>query len=307
VVPGEIASFAERKLKPEQSIMQKMDLSKPERYRENAGHYIIFSVDLGKMQDFTAWTIVELKPEGRTTYRGKRIVVRTLTVRDIVRLELGTTYDKIHDLIHGQFWDPRLWLIDRELGRPIPPQLLIDAGGVGDSTVDTLAANLDLRENITSYKLVRGTSKTQYHSKNKFTVPRTVMFQMLDAAFHNNQITIDPRLTLAPALANELKNLKTEGNEETGYIKVVHREGEHDDLSICLGAANFLAQVHRKKRPPPVKFMDSSGTTELDPATGLPKGRKGQELRKHQLEKRARDLGIGVGGPGLKTNLGKWK
>jgi len=280
--------------------MQTMDITKLERHRENRRHYIVLSIDLGKMQDFTAWAIVEAKPEARKTTRRRRIIVPTLTIRDIVRLELGTPYDQIQDLIHKTFWDPRLWLIHPQTGRGIPPQLVIDSGGVGDSFFDTLVANLDLRQNAIGYKLVRGTSEVNYQSRNRFTVPRTVLFQKLDAAFANKQIIIDPRLGLAEVLTNELTNLKTEGNEDTGYIRVVHREGEHDDLSICVGAANFLAHMPEKKKDR-AKIMDSSGSAEIDPYTGTFK-REGQDLRRRRLEEQAKRAGIPARGPGLASN-----
>jgi hypothetical protein len=36
---------------------------------------------------------------------------------------------------------------------------------------------------------------------------------------------------VAKALITELRNLRPEANEETGYVRVVHREGEHDDMA----------------------------------------------------------------------------
>jgi hypothetical protein len=48
-----------------------------------------------------------------------------------------------------------------------------------------------------------------------------------------------PRLSLIKELIDELQNLKLEQDEETGCIKVTHREGEHDGLAICLAAANW--------------------------------------------------------------------
>jgi hypothetical protein len=40
--------------------------------------------------------------------------------------------------------------------------------------------------------------------------------------------------------------LQVERNEETGYVRVVHRENEHDDLAICLAAANWWANRKQK-------------------------------------------------------------
>jgi len=71
------------------------------------------------------------------------------------------------------------------------------------------------------------------------------MFSMLDGAFGSNQVIIDPRLDLAKELMDELKNLQLEQDAETGNIRVTHREGQHDDLSICLAATNWWASEPR--------------------------------------------------------------
>jgi hypothetical protein len=67
------------------------------------------------------------------------------------------------------------------------------------------------------------------------------MFEMLYAAFTEGRIRITPKLKLSAALIAELRNLQLEANEETGYVRVVHREGEHDDMAICLAATNWWA------------------------------------------------------------------
>jgi hypothetical protein len=235
-----------------------VELTDTKRYKENKWHAVILSIDLGKARDHSAWVACEVKPEVRTGTRDQRIIVTTLTVRDIVRLPLGTPYDEIEHLIHEEFWSPEWWLLDEKTEIPVPPQLLIDAGGPGDATVDTLGANLGLRSNIISYKLTRGSAEVKYHSKSRFTCPRTVLFQRLYASFSNDQIGIDPRLELGDVLAQELKNLKVEANEETGYERVVHREGEHDDVAIAVGAANFLANIQRGRRR--VRFIHDEET-----------------------------------------------
>ncbi len=96
--------------------------------------------------------------------------------------------------------------------------------------------------------LVRGTAATNKRSSRDYTVPRTVMFQQLYAAFTSDRIRVDPRLTLAKALISELKGLQVERNEETGYERVVHREGEHDDMAICVASTNWWANLPQPGR-----------------------------------------------------------
>ncbi len=66
---------------------------------------------------------------------------------------------------------------------------------------------------------------------------------MLYAAFTDDRIRINPKLKLSKALIAELRNLQPEANEETGYVRVVHREGEHDDMAICVASTNWWASL----------------------------------------------------------------
>jgi hypothetical protein len=51
---------------------------------------------------------------------------------------------------------------------------------------------------------------------------------------------------LAKELIGELQRLKGERDEETGNVRVTHREGDHDDLGIVLAAANWWANKETK-------------------------------------------------------------
>jgi len=231
-----------------------MDITKL-RCKEDPRHAIVFSVDLGKQKDHTAWAMVEVKPEERYSEYHKRNRVMMCYVRDLVRAPLGTPYAVIQREIRSEFFCEDWWLYDFDLKSPVPPQLLVDAGGVGLGIVDNLGVNTHLRGNMIKYSLTRGSATPKYKGeKNYFTCPRTLLFQELYAAFHDNRIAIEPRLELAPVLTNELKNLRVEQSEETGQERVVHREGEHDDLSICVGAANFVAGLPQRRAR--AKFSD---------------------------------------------------
>jgi hypothetical protein len=225
------------------------------RFRENPYHRIIVSVDLGKRQDHTAFVLTETKRELRKNKRHKNIAVTISTVRDIQRLRLGTDYDVVAQEIHRVFWDDRLWLRHDHSGKRIAPTLLMDAGGVGDAVCDDLRKDLGMP--FIRYRLVRGTAAENRHGRFDYTVPRTVMFQQLYAAFHTQRIQIDRRLENAKVLLGELKGLQVESNEETGYVKVVHREGEHDDLAISLAAANWWAN---RPLPRGTRFIHADGT-----------------------------------------------
>ena len=59
---------------------------------------------------------------------------------------------------------------------------------------------------------------------------------MADSAFGDEPIAIRPDLKLAGELISEFRDLKEDRNEETGTVRIVHREGKHDDMAICLAS-----------------------------------------------------------------------
>jgi hypothetical protein len=214
------------------------------KWREGPQHKIILSVDLGKRRDHTAFSISETKPELRKNKRQGKIYVMTVTVRDLQQLPLNTDYTDVAQRVHDVFWDERLWLRDGSSGKSVGPTLLVDAGGVGDAVADDLAKDLGVP--FVRYRLVRGTAQENRHSKLDYTVPRTIMFQQLYAAFQSDRIRLPRHLKHTKTLLAELRGLQVERNEETGYIRVVHRENEHDDLAICVAASNWWANRKQK-------------------------------------------------------------
>jgi hypothetical protein len=199
-------------------------------------HRMVLSVDLAKSIDKTAFTVTEVKPVFRQSAGGQRIRLASFYVHNITRLEPGRdfeTYADIARIIHKTYHDKRIWLVKAN-GREVEPQLLVDAGGVGDAVCDDLETYMKLRP--VRYKLTRGTSHVHQYSLYNWTVPRPLLFQMADSAFGDDRIAIRPDLKLAKDLIGEFKGLKEDRNEETGNVRVVHREGEHDDMAICLAS-----------------------------------------------------------------------
>ena len=213
------------------------------RYRDDKAHEVILSVDLGEWQDFSAFTVSEVVPERRKNKRGQPYTVKVVNVRGITRLPLNTDYNIVAQRIHETFWDERLQLIDSNTKRAVLPTLLVDYGGPGPG----VAANLSriLGKPFIRYQLVGGTTKTHKKGRYDYTVPRTTMFQHLYGAFHDDRIRIDPRLNLAQTLIQELERLEVQRSEETGNIKVIHRQTEHDDLAICVAATNWWANLSK--------------------------------------------------------------
>jgi hypothetical protein len=204
-------------------------------------HRMILSVDLAKTIDKTAFTVTEVKPTFRKSVSGQRIRLMNFHVHNIRRLEPDRdfqTYADIAKIIHDVYHDKRLWLV-KGSGKEVEPQLLVDAGGVGEPVCDDLEVYMRLRP--VRYKLVRGTAHVHQYSLYNWTVPRPLVFDMLDAAFGDDRVAVEPRLTLAKDLIDELAGLKRETNQETGMIRVTHREGRHDDMAICVASTVWWA------------------------------------------------------------------
>jgi hypothetical protein len=210
------------------------------RYKTHPRHEMLFSVDLGKKADHTAYIIAEARPRQETNLADQNITVMEIEVLNIVRFEIApdstTFYKDVARHLYTVHGDPRLWLRKIANHAPVPPEFLLDTGGPGEPVADDLERSMHIHG--IRYQLVRGTSRVTRHGRRRWTVPRPWMFQQLDTAFSNNRIIVDPRLKWAEELIKELSNLKREVNEETGSVRVTHREGsEHDDLAISLAAA----------------------------------------------------------------------
>lgn len=236
---------------------QTLDLTDPTKYRSDKRPRMIVSFDLGKRQDYTAYTISEVKPEMFTNLSGRRGEERFIDVLDVQRIELDTDYDVVAQAIHDLVHDKRLWLIDDGTQRPVLPTLLIDVGGVGDSTYDFIRKLHGIRGGIT-YVLTGGTAEV-YKKGNRYSVPRTAMFNDLYAFVSNKRIRVNPRLKLAKALIEELRSLQPVMSEETGRVQIVHRSAEspHDDLAICAAATAWWALRPLKQ---PLRMVQNEAT-----------------------------------------------
>jgi hypothetical protein len=222
------------------------------RYKEARLHEMVISVDLAKSVDLSTYAVCEAMPKATTNARGKNMTMMTLKVVNLQQIPQGTDYVDVARIIHDVYYDQRTWLQTKVTHRPIAPTLLVDAGGVGHGVCDTIQRYMGLRP--VRYKLVRGTSRVTRHDRFNWTVPRPLLFSLLDGAFGSDRFAVDPRLKLAKTLIDELGNLQLEMNEETGSVRVTHREGTHDDLAIAVGAANWWA--HQPERPRPYMLLD---------------------------------------------------
>ena len=94
------------------------------RRKANPRHEVILSVDLGKAQDYSCYTVVEAVPKTITNLAGRRLNIMELEVLNIRRLPLGTDYMDVSEHIRDVYRDPRLWLKPPGPGVPTAPTLI---------------------------------------------------------------------------------------------------------------------------------------------------------------------------------------
>ena len=219
-------------------------------------HLFIISVDLGKVNDYTAITITE-----RIMWREKSKYVnriwnarnenprnfkREFHLRHIERLPLGTSYPDIVERIREIYNSPQL--ADKNKA------IVIDITGVGQPVWDMLIA-AKIMPLINGIYLTGGINSTHEIQVGgmKFTVPKRDLISGLQVAFQNGELQIAAGLPDREILVKELINFKVKININGHDQYEADREGENDDLvlSACMGywvGMNrvILTSEHRK-------------------------------------------------------------
>src|SRR5215208_999548 len=277
--------------------MQQVEVPKE---KEHPFHEILISLDLGKKQDPTTYTVSEHRPTEELMASGKRLEVSYLSVDDIQPIPLRTDSTTLPEIIRHVFFDQRNWLVDPTSGKKIAPTLLVDEGGVGAPMTDTIVKSIGV--SVVRYSLTAGTSRIHCVSRKRrvYTVPRTHLFNTLKTAVEFGRVSVDPRLRHAKTLVDEMKKLEFKESEETGVIRVVHRSGEHDDKSICTASSYWWASFLWRRPRRGLRVLSETETMRM---MGY-RPEFIQENRRLQLQRQAKRAGTSVGGPGLASNQG---
>lgn len=193
---------------------------------------IIVGIDLGKMNDPTAICILhhtcvalDTWTEDTARRRWKQNRREFFDVDYLERLPLGMPYPEQIE---------RIKTVTRQLPKH---QLLADNTGAGVPVLDMMddAGLRPVRIDIGSGK------EAQKTSHNKWSVPKTLLIQNIDARLSTKELRISDKLSEAPALIEELENYQAKISSATGYTSFNAREGKHDDLVLALGIALFSA------------------------------------------------------------------
>jgi len=200
--------------------------------------------DLGQSSDPTAIAIVRHRveplekwtPEEATT-RNQYSVLRQdiderFEVPHLERVALGTSYPAIVQHVALMLGHAPLRGAD----------LVIDQTGVG-APIGDLFENAGLKP--VRIVIAAGIEPVR-HGHRKWSVPKTELISNLDALLHTGMLKIAAELREAPALGEELKDVRRHVSE-AGRNTYSARVGSHDDLVLSLSLACWWLRRGRGK------------------------------------------------------------
>ncbi len=205
-------------------------------------------LDLGQSTDYTALAVIEdaskVNPAGGTE--------KALHLRHLERYPLGRPYTEMADAVARLVRDERLVTEIHAPGEPTvyrrPPELVVDATGVGKAVVDML------RERGLRFKAVTitGGDKTKYSARGA-SVPKRDLVSALEVPFNSGTLKVAEGLELWPALKAELLTFRRKINLKTAHDSYEHwRASDHDDLVLAAALACWWA-AKRGRNLGPVK------------------------------------------------------
>lgn len=178
-------------------------------------------LDLGKMSDYTALTVVEETPAPGTLLR----------LRHAERPALGTPYTRIAERIHQV-----------QNTAPLTPdntRVVVDLTGVGIPVFEMLEAQGIRR--LFGITIHGGDAVSR--DRNLYRVPKRDLVSTLQVLLQQGRLKFADGLPSGDVLRAELQNFKATINLATGHDTYeAWREGDHDDLVLSLALACWFAE-----------------------------------------------------------------
>ncbi len=198
--------------------------------RDIRPHRFIVGLDLGKQRDFTALIVNDLHFASRvriqrTEYEPTEGVVRSRRVAfhrfvTVYRYALGTPYPEINRSVKS--------VLAQLPPRDLPPELVVDATGVGMPVVDAMN---ELGINPLAVTITAGSEVNERNWRN-YTVPKKILASSLDITFAEDRLDITPDSTHSGTLKAELQNFRVKVSAGGNETMEAWREGMHDDLVL---------------------------------------------------------------------------
>lgn len=200
--------------------------------------------DIGRLQDYTAITVVQVKFYDKKLVTGgvpqlsfdPRDVIPVFEVPFIERFQAPyrATLMRLKEI-----WEfPQLYACDREI--------VVDATGVGDAVIE-MAYEMDL--DCTPVVITGGDAA--HYTDDRYFVPRKELVDALVVAYQARRLRISPDLDrrLTDQLETEMNNLQIRRSPTTAketYEAI--SEMKHDDLalSLAMGIWRGMQDHHRE-------------------------------------------------------------
>jgi hypothetical protein len=192
----------------------------------------ILSIDLGKLVDYTAFSIIEERAKKiehaniidfRFGREGDIKLERLWYLRHLDRPQIGTPYKKIVALTKGLMNCPEL--INQT-------ELVVDASGVGNPVIEMFK---DEGMEPIEITITGGNALTQ--TETGFRVPKFELISALQAWYSMGRLKTSSKLPLAPVFLKELSLFVPKITEARNVTYEALRESVHDDLvmSVAMG------------------------------------------------------------------------
>jgi hypothetical protein len=187
----------------------------------------VIGLDLGQKQDYTAVAVVEKEELSKA---GEKPM---LYLRHLERYALATPYGEQMDRVAAL-----VEKINGQANQGRPPELIVDATGVGVGVVEML------KDRGLRYRAVSITGGvTETISGGTYHVPKRNLVSQAVAPFEGKRLTIAKVMRLVPELVKELENFKVKVNIRTAHDSYeAWRESDHDDLVLALALACWWAE-----------------------------------------------------------------
>ncbi len=200
-------------------------------------------LDLGQSADYTALAVVQTVPLEQPNSGP----FEALHLRHLERYPLRTPYPEIADKVAALVRSPELQPTEYDASRvryaSTPPELAVDATGVGRAVTDLLKGK-GLR-----FKAITITGGDKVHPVyGGYRVPKRDLVAALEVPFHTGELKVAEGLALWPVLREELLNFRRKIDLRTAHDSYEHwRDSEHDDLVLACALACWYIRRKRSR------------------------------------------------------------
>jgi len=203
----------------------------------------VLAVDLGKLQDYTAISIINQFDRYAVPNPARAMAVTRLHPRVTGEVRYEVPY--LRRLPLGTDYVQQVATVDRlygELKRRCKPRptLVIDATGVGQPVADMFRHG-----GLQPIEIWFSGGNQPTTRPFGWNVPKRDIISALQRTIGRGELKIANQIPEAAVLVNEAVRMQAV-QQPSGYVRFEHREGEHDDLLLSLGIGLWYLYQMRK-------------------------------------------------------------